>query len=833
MQDLGTLIARLGADITDLKRGLAEGRQQLASFQGMAQRAGVSIRRALSFVGVGAAVYLTLRKIKEGFETAFHAADEFQVTTIGIAAALTNLAKDTAEPGLAFAQNLEFAKEMYAALEEEAAKHFGTAQDLQQAFNILIQKGVIARKEDVQALGLLVDQIKLLTQGQNQNLQIAQELRALADGQAKATSALAMMVKDRLGKEWAKILAQHREAGDWLQFLASLFPGLQAALEKIKNTYEAQKNTLISKLKLIGREGLAGAYDDITQFLKEINTYLEEHKDELIAGIRDAWRDTKEILVGIKVALEGIYDVLKAIKNIMPDIVGWAKALSRALQWDEANYQMLKALARGDLAAARAAALKRAQVEGLPLEGRGWTPEDILAGRVKVTIPPPSGMPEIDTRKEQDKKKAAKRYEDLLKIFNEYLDAKRNLEIKAAEDSLKTLKQSLELERAELEKGLEGCLITGQEYYARLKELAQRESEATLQVLQKKLQLEKEAYQAARAEVEQRLKAKETSPEAAELMLKKLATQHQMRLNELEAQSLQNKIELQKKLVDLLREEADNRREVEDILWRSQLETALGPLAEKEAELNDFLRERLRLRQELEQLGAAPEEISIFDRFTQELFLKAKYGEYITQWASTFTARLHETLSEQLFGEGSKKKLSEILTDLGRMIGQMLLKETLLPLEQALTRLFRWLFRWLEQAFGSMFGMPVMGFAQGGIGFGATGGLNLKAFQHGGIIARPTLFRLTSGLGLAGEAGAEAILPLTKIGDDLGVKAIVPGSPKVTVINNTGVTAKSEVSMSDDGELQIVLEREITGMLARGGPLLNTLLNVLDVRRRV
>jgi hypothetical protein len=45
------------------------------------------------------------------------------------------------------------------------------------------------------------------------------------------------------------------------------------------------------------------------------------------------------------------------------------------------------------------------------------------------------------------------------------------------------------------------------------------------------------------------------------------------------------------------------------------------------------------------------------------------------------------------------------------------------------------------------------------------------AFASGGIVSSPTAFRMPSGLGLMGEAGPEAIMPLTRIGGELGVRA--------------------------------------------------------------
>ena len=97
----------------------------------------------------------------------------------------------------------------------------------------------------------------------------------------------------------------------------------------------------------------------------------------------------------------------------------------------------------------------------------------------------------------------------------------------------------------------------------------------------------------------------------------------------------------------------------------------------------------------------------------------------------------------------------------------------------------------------------------------------LRAFAAGGIVTRPTLFPMARGLGLAGEAGYEGILPLSRVGGDLGVKALFPGPAKVEVINNLGVQADPKVSQGDAGEIRITLEREIAGMVARGGPLAN------------
>ena len=60
-------------------------------------------------------------------------------------------------------------------------------------------------------------------------------------------------------------------------------------------------------------------------------------------------------------------------------------------------------------------------------------------------------------------------------------------------------------------------------------------------------------------------------------------------------------------------------------------------------------------------------------------------------------------------------------------------------------------------------------FAQGG----AFDAGNVVPFAHGGIVSAPTIFPMTRGLGLMGEEGPEAIMPLMRMQDGrLGVSAM-------------------------------------------------------------
>lgn len=81
----------------------------------------------------------------------------------------------------------------------------------------------------------------------------------------------------------------------------------------------------------------------------------------------------------------------------------------------------------------------------------------------------------------------------------------------------------------------------------------------------------------------------------------------------------------------------------------------------------------------------------------------------------------------------------------------------------------------------------------------------VKPFAKGGMLAAPTYFPLAGGLGLAGEAGPEAILPLRRGSDGrLGVAAGGGGAVNVTV----NVTAS-------DARSFLAAEAEVSAMLLR------------------
>lgn len=90
-------------------------------------------------------------------------------------------------------------------------------------------------------------------------------------------------------------------------------------------------------------------------------------------------------------------------------------------------------------------------------------------------------------------------------------------------------------------------------------------------------------------------------------------------------------------------------------------------------------------------------------------------------------------------------------------------------------------------------------------------------FARGGIISRPTLLPMAQGAALTGEAGPEGILPLKRIGGDLGVKASM-GTPIINIYNNVGANVTTKERQTAGGvELDVMIDNAVANKLRQQG----------------
>lgn len=158
-----------------------------------------------------------------------------------------------------------------------------------------------------------------------------------------------------------------------------------------------------------------------------------------------------------------------------------------------------------------------------------------------------------------------------------------------------------------------------------------------------------------------------------------------------------------------------------------------------------------------DELIAATRQIREMDGETQRL-------------ARSLGSSLRGAFDKAVFGGG---KLSDVFRGLARDVVGKSLDAALRPVQGALGSGVNSLVGGLA---GSLTG--ALGFAKGG----AFSSGNVRAFADGGIVGGPTFFPMRGGTGLMGEAGPEAIMPLTRGADGkLGVAASGNGGASITV----------------------------------------------------
>ena len=140
----------------------------------------------------------------------------------------------------------------------------------------------------------------------------------------------------------------------------------------------------------------------------------------------------------------------------------------------------------------------------------------------------------------------------------------------------------------------------------------------------------------------------------------------------------------------------------------------------------------------------------------------------------------------------SGQSFEDTLKSLALRLSSLALKSGLKPLESLVGNIF-------EQALGGI----ASGFAKGG-----AASQSVVPFARGGVISQPSYFSMGAQVGLMGEAGAEAVLPLARGSDGrLGVRASGQGTtPAVSVTFN--VSTPDVVGFRKS-------EARLTAMLAR------------------
>jgi hypothetical protein len=181
-------------------------------------------------------------------------------------------------------------------------------------------------------------------------------------------------------------------------------------------------------------------------------------------------------------------------------------------------------------------------------------------------------------------------------------------------------------------------------------------------------------------------------------------------------------------------------------------------------------------------------------------------------------------------GELSWQSFAGAVSGIAQNLANRLIDTAFKPIEDALFRAFSGngaggggLFGGLTSALGGLFGMG-SAYARGGA-FGQAGEITAFAsggVVSGGVVSRPTVFPFARGIGLMGEAGPEAILPLRRgRGGRLGVEMNGEGAGSAAPAMSTRIINVLDPSIVGDYLATPSGERAILNVIRRNRGAIN------------
>ncbi|MDW8003055.1 MAG: hypothetical protein RMJ39_10430, partial [Deltaproteobacteria bacterium] len=266
------MVIRIDADIRDIKGKFQElqstVKQRLsgieANFKGLKASitdVGSSLRNTFlevgRYVGAFVAVYYGIKSVTWGLESLVKITDRYAKQVAEVAALLTTHTqlKPGQDVAIVFREWYEYASLVYEKLAEMDEQFLGTRDEVMQMVAVLAQYGVVVdinNQKQLEGLRNIHNAIKIITQDQQEERQLRQELNALMQGKVDQASRLMQILKS-MDPQIESNIAKWRAQKTLLENIGNLLQGFAQSTATIENLYEAQKTTLESILQDIFR----------------------------------------------------------------------------------------------------------------------------------------------------------------------------------------------------------------------------------------------------------------------------------------------------------------------------------------------------------------------------------------------------------------------------------------------------------------------------------------------------------------------------------------------------------------------------------------------------
>lgn len=272
-------------------------------------RLGDAIRGVVGSIGAG----LAIKKVSDWIE-------EFKMTTLSVATMLTDTMRDS---GMAmdevFDQNRRHAEEFYRVLQQQSAKSLSSMDDLMSAYTMLANYGraLSPTARNAQLLANVVDRIRLATKGQNQEIQVMQELRAMMSGQARPSDALARMLRQRdadFGKTLGTMVSGGASAEEILEYVNSLLSDVDMG-KYLSRSLSKSLELLKGNVKLLAIDAFTPLHDEAARTVAGVAELFDPSS---------AKSPLRRSLDAMSATVRGIFEGFSTIGDGMA--VAWSRA---------------------------------------------------------------------------------------------------------------------------------------------------------------------------------------------------------------------------------------------------------------------------------------------------------------------------------------------------------------------------------------------------------------------------------------------------------------------------------------------------------------------------
>ncbi len=342
-----TLRDQLTGKVKKIQGSLAETRAALDKTAGRVKRTETSfttltgnvLKAAPAFAVATAAItaaYQAMRLLRQEFISGLKAVEDFNLRVASMAGFITQFSTRGASGDIvgAFAEANEYAKELIVKLEIIDAKTIATGKDLSIIAETFLKNGQlldIQNQKQIQGFINIANALKLVTQGQNQEIQMRQEINALMKGQLRATDQLGRLLQ-KINPNIKEDLKSWAAQGVVIERIGSMLVGMQAAGESIEATWEAVGTSLKTIHDRVLRDAFRPTYELLIGLAEKLRAKYVDQNGELTEAARILQRDIMGFLEDAAgfvnlmwKATQGIITIIKPAVSLYAKIAGFYK----------------------------------------------------------------------------------------------------------------------------------------------------------------------------------------------------------------------------------------------------------------------------------------------------------------------------------------------------------------------------------------------------------------------------------------------------------------------------------------------------------------------------